>query len=99
MRDQPSPQETAADASHTQALHTFDRRLVRLLFARNAVRWMTLWFFVWGVVVLAVRIGGGAQTQCLGGGFLSILSLLIDAPPPPRPPQATLTHAPRPYHP
>ncbi|HXI73006.1 MAG TPA: hypothetical protein VNN22_21915 [Verrucomicrobiae bacterium] len=77
MRDQPSGREIATDASHTHALQTFERRLVRLLSVRNAVQWMTLWFFVWGVVVLAVRIAGVAQSEWLGLGLLGIVPLFI----------------------
>jgi hypothetical protein len=79
MRDQSPRQETATDASHSHALQTFDRRLVRLLAARNAVQWMTLWFFVWGVVVLAVRIAGGKQTEWLGLGLFGVVPLFIFA--------------------
>jgi hypothetical protein len=79
MRNQPSQPETAADATHSHALQIFDRRLVRLLSVRNAVQWMTLWFFVWGVIVLAVRIGGATQTEWLGLGLFGIVPLFIVA--------------------
>ena len=42
--------------SHVQMLQSFRRRLEFLLMFRGAVRWTTLWFFIWGVVVLAARI-------------------------------------------
>jgi hypothetical protein len=77
MRDQPTMQVTATDASHLLALQTFDRRLVRLLSVRNAVQWTTLWFFIWGVVVLAVRIAGAKQTEWLGLGLLALVPLGI----------------------
>lgn len=77
MRDQPDQPKTAADASHSHALHTFDRRLMRLLAGRNAVQWMTLWFFLWGVVVLAVRIAGVTQTGWLGLGLFGIGPIFI----------------------
>ena len=44
--------------SHAQALQAFARKMALLLMLRGAVRWMTVWFFVWGVVVLAARISG-----------------------------------------
>jgi hypothetical protein len=77
MRDHPPKQESAPDASHTHALHIFGRRLVRLLSLRNAVQWMTLWFFIWGVIVLAVRISGMRQTEWLGLGLFGIVPLFI----------------------
>src|SRR5882757_5472400 len=77
MRDESSGREIATDASHSYALRTFERRLVRLLSVRNAVQWMTLWFFVWGVVVLAVRIAGVTQTEWLGLGLFGIVPLFI----------------------
>jgi len=52
---------------------------MRLLSARNAVQWMTLWFFVWGVVVLAVRISGVTQTEWLGLGLFGIIPLFLFA--------------------
>ncbi|MDD5140799.1 MAG: hypothetical protein PHY43_11130 [Verrucomicrobiales bacterium] len=77
MRDQSSRQETTADASHSHALQSFERRLVRLLAVRNAVQWMTLWFFIWGVGVLAMRIAGVTQTEWLGLGLFGIAPLFI----------------------
>ncbi|MEJ0091574.1 MAG: hypothetical protein WDM80_17735 [Limisphaerales bacterium] len=79
MSDQPYPQEIATDASHSHALQTFNRRLVRLLSVRNAIQWMTLWFFIWGVIVLAVRIAGIKQTEWLGLGLFGIIPLFIFA--------------------
>lgn len=79
MGDQPLKQETAPDASHPHALLTLDRRLIRLLSVRTAVRWMTLWFFIWGVVVLAVRFAGVKQTEWLGLGLMAVVPLSIFA--------------------
>jgi len=42
-------------------------------------KWLTLWFFVWGVVVLAVRIAGATQTEWLGLGLLGVVPLFIFA--------------------
>src|SRR5476649_332884 len=75
MRDQHPKQDSAADASHSKALQSLDRRLMRLLSLRNAVQWMTLWLFVWGVVVLAARISGAKQTEWLALGLLGIVPL------------------------
>jgi hypothetical protein len=61
--------------SHAQALQTFARSLTALLMVRGAVRWITLWFFVWGVVVLAVRIGGVQRLDWLLLGLLGALPL------------------------
>jgi hypothetical protein len=79
MRDQPYSQEIATDASHSHALQTFDRRLVRLLSMRNAVQWMTVWFFIWGVIVLAVRLTGFKQTGWLSLGLFGVIPLFIFA--------------------
>ena len=75
MRDQPTKQDTVTNARHALALQTFDRRLVRLLSVRNAVQWMTIWFLVWGVIVLAVRIAGAKQTEWLGLGLIGLVPL------------------------
>ena len=41
---------------HSQALNSFARKLLALLIFRGALQWITVWFFVWGVVVLAARL-------------------------------------------
>lgn len=62
---------------HTNALKAFDRRIARLLMVRSAVQWMTLWFFVWGVVVLAVRFFQPAQNTWLPLGIFGFVPLVI----------------------
>lgn len=52
---------------------------MRLLAVRNAVQWLTLWFFVWGVVVLAVRIAGVSNTEWLGLGLLVVVPIFVFA--------------------
>jgi len=65
--------------SHAQALHSFARRLKLLLILRAGVQTATIWFFVWGVVVLAVRIAGAQQTEWLALGTLGFVPLAIIA--------------------
>jgi hypothetical protein len=62
---------------HSQALKVFDHRLARLLALRGSVQWMTLWFFVWGVAILALRIFGMQNTFWLAFGFLGIVPLIL----------------------
>lgn len=75
MTDQPS----STAASHSEALKRLDRQVARLLALRGAVQWMTLWFFVWGVVVLALRIFGAQNTFWLAFGLAGIFPLMIIA--------------------
>jgi hypothetical protein len=62
--------------NHPKALKIFDRRLTRLLMLRGAVQWMTLWFFVWGVVVLAGRISGVLRNEWLALGLFGVFPLM-----------------------
>lgn len=64
---------------HSEALKTFDHRLARTLALRAAVQWTTLWFFVWGVAVLALRIFGAQNIFWLSLGLLGIIPLTIFA--------------------
>ncbi len=61
--------------SHAQMLQSFRRRLAFLLMFRGAVRWTALWFFVWGVVVLAARISHAARQEWLLAGSLGFIPL------------------------
>ena len=38
--------------THPQALNVFARKLAWILMLRRAVRWMSVWFFVWGALVV-----------------------------------------------
>jgi hypothetical protein len=55
----------AMSITHHDALKTFAARLARLLLLRRAVQWLTVWFFIWGAIVLAVRVAGFQQTYWL----------------------------------
>ncbi|HLP78258.1 MAG TPA: hypothetical protein VK327_15240 [Candidatus Paceibacterota bacterium] len=65
--------------SHSQALHAFARKLSLLLMFRGALRWATLWFFVWGVVVLAARFAHWLNTNILLLGLLGAIPLALVA--------------------
>jgi hypothetical protein len=52
-----------------------DRKIVRLLMLRSVVQWLTLWFFVWGVAVLAGRISGRLPGEWLALGLLGVVPL------------------------
>jgi hypothetical protein len=61
--------------SHSQALHSFATKLTTLLMVRQAVRWTTAWFFIWGVIVLAVRFSGVHFADWLLYGLLFAVPL------------------------
>jgi len=65
--------------AHSQALQSFARRLKFLLLLRATVQMATVWFFIWGVVVLAVRISGAHQTEWLAFGILGFVPLAVIA--------------------
>jgi len=46
------------NASHPQALQAFVRKVRFLLLFREALRWVSAWLFLWGAIVLALRIAG-----------------------------------------
>ena len=46
---------------------------------RAGTRMATLWFFIWGVVVLMVRISGAQHTEWLALGLLGFVPLAIVA--------------------
>jgi Sec-independent protein translocase protein TatA len=60
---------------HSQALNGFARKLLTLLMLRGAVRWVTVWFFVWGVVVLAARFAHLLNSTALLFGLFGAVPL------------------------
>jgi hypothetical protein len=62
-------------SSHPQALRAFRRNLNYLMIARAALQMMTLWFFIWGAFVLAVKFGGWQDTGWLALGLIGFLPL------------------------
>lgn len=63
--------------SHAGALRTFGKKLALLLMVRGAVRWTTVWLFVWGVVVLAARFSGLLKGKWLLLGLLGCVPLAL----------------------
>jgi hypothetical protein len=66
-------------STHSGALRSFAKRLTLLLMVRGAVAWTTVWFFIWGVVVLAVRFSGLLKGKWLAIGLLGCLPLALIA--------------------
>ena len=64
---------------HSRALQLFVRKLLFLSLLRAAVQMATLWFFIWGVIVLVVRIYGAQQTEWLALGLLGFVPLAAAA--------------------
>src|SRR5262245_8785865 len=64
-------------SSHTGALKSFANKLTLLLMIRGAVAWTTVWFFIWGVVVLAVRFSGLLKGKSLAYGLLGCIPLVL----------------------
>ncbi len=65
--------------THPQALNVFARKLAWILMLRRAVRWMSVWFFVWGALVLAARIASAPFAEWLALGVLGCVPLAIFA--------------------
>ena len=65
--------------THHDALKIFSARLARLLMVRRAVQWLTVWFFIWGAVILAARVSGFTQTHWLALGIFFALPAVIFA--------------------
>ena len=63
--------------SHARALRSFARDLQWLLALRLGVQLATVWFFVWGVVVLALRILGLQNPFWLAAGLLGIIPIIL----------------------
>ena len=66
-------------SSHPAALLAFNHMLSRLLFLRVTVQMMTLWFFILGVVVLAMKISGAAYTEWLALGLCGFAPIALAA--------------------
>ena len=64
-------------SSHPQALLAFALRLNRLLLLRVAVQQMTLWFFVWGVCVLALKFSGVRHTEWFALGVFGFVPITL----------------------
>jgi hypothetical protein len=71
--------EALMNSTHPQALLAFAQKLNRLLLLRVAVQVMTVWFFIWGVFVLAMKIAGVQNTQWLMPGLLGFAPIAIIA--------------------
>jgi len=65
--------------SHASALQSFARNLQWLLTLRLAVQLATVWFFAWGVVILALRIFGIQNIYWLTMGLLAVAPLAFIA--------------------
>ncbi len=63
--------------SHASALQSFARHLQWLLTLRLAVQLVTVWFFAWGVVILALRIFGVQNIYWLTMGLLAVAPLAL----------------------
>jgi len=64
-------------STHPQALQAFAHRLQRLLWLRVTVQVMTVWFFLWGVVVLALKILRVPHTEWLLLGIFGFAPLAL----------------------
>jgi hypothetical protein len=62
---------------HSKALQSFARDLQWLLALRLGVQMATVWFFVWGVVVLALRILGTQNSFWLMLGLVGVAPLAV----------------------
>jgi hypothetical protein len=63
--------------SHAKALRSFARDLQWVLALRLGVQMATVWLFVWGVAVLALRIFGAQNTFWLALGLLGVAPLAV----------------------
>jgi hypothetical protein len=63
--------------SHANALQSFARNLQWLLTVRLAVQLATVWFFAWGVVILALRIFGVQNIYWLTMGLPAVAPLAL----------------------
>ena len=67
------------NSPHSQTLQSFVHRLLLLSLLRAGIQMATLWFFIWGVVVLTARISGVQQTDWLALGILGFVPLAVAA--------------------
>ena len=65
------------NSTHPQALLAFSQRINRLLLLRVTVQMMTLWFFVWGVIVLALKISGLQHVEWTTLGIFGFVPIVI----------------------
>ena len=65
--------------SHAAALQACARNLQWVLTLRLAVQMATVWFFAWGVVILALRIFGVQNVYWLTMGLLAVAPLALVA--------------------
>jgi len=63
--------------AHEGALRVFARQLSWMLALRRAVQWTTVWFFLWGAVVLGARISGVSNQLWLLPGLAGFLPLAL----------------------
>lgn len=62
---------------HVRSLRACTRRLTGLLMLRGAVRWVTGWFFLWGVVILTARFASRGEAHWLFPGLLGAVPLAV----------------------
>lgn len=67
------------NTSHPQALQAFSRKIELLLMFREAVRWISVWLFAWGAIVLACRIAGQPAGGWLAAGLGGCLPAALGA--------------------
>lgn len=67
------------NSTHPDALLSFARRLNRLLLLRVTMQMMTVWFFIWGVIVLAMKFARAPHTEWLVPGLLGFVPLAVIA--------------------
>ena len=67
------------NASHPQALQAFVRKVRFLLLFREALRWVSAWLFLWGAIVLALRIAGQPAGGWPAAGLLGCLPAALAA--------------------
>ena len=65
------------NSTHPEALGVLAQKLNRLLMLREAVRMMTVWLFIWGVVVLALKISGVRDSEWLAAGVFGFIPLVV----------------------
>ena len=67
------------DVSPEDRIQAFRRKIARVLFARSALAWLTLWALGYGTVVLAARIGLGTPVRTLVWGLATAVPFLLAA--------------------
>ena len=64
-------------SSHPEAIQAFTFKLKLLLTLRVVVRMATVWFFVWGVFILAMRIANMQHTEWLALGVFGFIPVAL----------------------